>query len=113
MGLANSDAIKFAVDALTMLLEAVNKLTGLAGNDGFGGIITAVIRLATVIGALKSGEGILNGILKYFKNSGFENIIKIGDNKIDFFGPLLKTTDRAGNDLLGIVEILKDPALRG
>lgn len=113
MGLANSDAIKFAVDALTMLLEAINKLTGLAGNDGFGGIITAVIRLATVIGALKSGEGILNGILKYFKDAGFENIIKIGDKKLDFFGPLLKTTDRAGNDLLGIVEILKDPALRG
>lgn len=113
MGLANSDAIKFAVDALTMLLEAINKLTGLAGNDGFGGIITAVIRLATVIGALKSGEGILNGILKYLKNSGFESIIKIGDNKIDFFGPLLKTTDKAGNDLLKITKILKDPALRG
>lgn len=112
MGLANSDAIKFAVDALTMLLETINKLTGLAGNDGFGGIITAIIRLATVIGALKGGEGILNGILKYFKDAGFENIIKI-DDKIDFFGPLLKTTDKASNGLLRIVEILKNPALRG
>lgn len=64
MGLANNEVIKGAVDILTMLLEGVNNLTGVAGNDGLGGVITMFIRLGTVIGALKGGEAIIKGLIK-------------------------------------------------
>ena len=64
MGLANSDVIKWAVDLLTDLIEGVNKLTGLTGNDGLGGVVTMFIRLGTVIGALKGGQAIITGLIK-------------------------------------------------
>jgi hypothetical protein len=82
MGLANSDVIKWAVDLLTDLIEGVNKLTGFAGNDGLGGVITMFLRLGTVIGALKGGKGILDGLLKTI-SSGLGNpklLTKITDN---------------------------------
>ena len=90
MGLANSDAIKFVVDLLTNLIESVNKVTGLFGNDGLGGFVTMLIRLAAVITSLKSGEAILNGILKTLSSTGVSSIfgIDLNDKKINFFAPL-------------------------
>lgn len=64
MGLANSEVIKVVVDLLTNLLEQVNKLTSLTGNEGIGGIITMFVRLTTVIAALKSSKTILSGFSK-------------------------------------------------
>jgi hypothetical protein len=90
MGLANSDAIKFVVDLLTSLIENVNKITGLLGNDGLGGFVTMLIRLATVIASLKSGEAILNGILKTLTTTGASSIfgMDLSNKKINFFAPL-------------------------
>lgn len=90
MGLANSDAIKFVVDLLTSLIESINKITGLFGNDGLGGLVTMLIRLAAVITSLKSGEAILNGILKTLSSTGVSSIfgIDLNDKKINFFAPL-------------------------
>lgn len=90
MGLANSDAIKFVIDLLTNLIESVNKMTGLFGNDGLGGFVTMLIRLAAVITSLKSGEAILNGILKTLSSTGVSSIfgIDLNDKKINFFAPL-------------------------
>jgi hypothetical protein len=64
MGLANSDVIKFAVDFLTDFIEIVNKLTGIAGNDGLGGIITMFSRLGIVIGSLKGGGAIIHKLIE-------------------------------------------------
>ena len=59
MGLANNEVIKGFVDILTWLLKAVNEITGIAGNDGLGGVITAFVRLATVIASLRGAQSIL------------------------------------------------------
>lgn len=113
MGLANSDVIKLAVDALTLLIETVNKLTGIAGNDGIGGIVTMFMRLATVIGALKGGQSALHNILSYLSTSGFGPIMKVGEDGKGVLEALASTSKRATNDLKGIVAILKDPAMKG
>lgn len=90
MGLANSEAIKFVVDLLTSLIENINKLTGLFGNDGLGGFVTMLVRLGTVIASLKSGEAILNGILKTLTATGVSSIfgVDLSNKKINFFAPL-------------------------
>ena len=59
MGLANNEVIKAFVDILTWLLKAVNEITGIAGNDGLGGVITAFVRLVTVIASLRGAQSIL------------------------------------------------------
>jgi TP901 family phage tail tape measure protein len=54
MGISNSKAIKMGVDALTGLLNIVNKLTGKSG----------ILKLAVAIGALKGGAAIFNNLFK-------------------------------------------------
>ena len=70
MGLANNEVIKAGVDLLTWLLETINKITGVAGNEGLGGVITMFARLATVIGALKGGGAIIKGLLSEVIKTG-------------------------------------------
>ena len=79
MGLANSDVVKFGVDALTKLLEIVNKL--IDGFSGESGLAKAVISFMTGLGALKIGKGTINGISKFLFGSEW---IK-GDFKTDAF----------------------------
>ncbi len=52
MGISNNDIIKKGVDALTALLNVVNKLTGDSG----------IAKLGVVIGSLKGGSAIFNKI---------------------------------------------------
>ena len=70
MGLANNEVIKAGVDLLTWLLETINKITGVAGNEGLGGVVTMFARLATVIGALKGGGAIIKGLLSEVVKTG-------------------------------------------
>ena len=86
MGLANNEVIKTGVDLLTKLLETVNNLTGAAGNEGIGGLVTMVLRLGTIIGAIKGGEAIFNSLLKLFASKGigkglFGKIVEAGELK--------------------------------
>ena len=54
MGLANNEILKFGVDLLTGVLEAVNKLTeALSGGNG---LIKSFVNLVAVVGALKGGS---------------------------------------------------------
>jgi hypothetical protein len=65
MGLANNETIKLAVDALTGLLETINKIIEvISGENGF---IKSLISLGTVYGTLKSGRSIFNGLFEGFK----------------------------------------------
>jgi hypothetical protein len=54
MGISNSKVIKAGVDALTGLLNVVNKLTGKSG----------LLKLGAAIGALKGGSAIFNKLFK-------------------------------------------------
>ena len=63
MGLANSGLVKGVVDALTWVLEIINKITGALGNDGLGGAVTMLMRFLTVFAALKGGKALLGSIL--------------------------------------------------
>lgn len=90
MGLANNEILKFGVDLLTGILEAVNKLTGAL--SGGNGLIKGFVNLVTVIGALKGGSMLLG---KFFGEG------KIG---IDF-----------GNDQKGSISLFsgaKEKALK-
>ena len=53
MGLANSRVIKFAVDGLTLLINGVNKLTGVFGN-GIGTILKWTAAVAGIAGLKKA-----------------------------------------------------------
>lgn len=59
MGLANNEVLKFAVDSLTFIIEAINKITDAI--SGGNGLIKSLVSLMGVIGALKLGKGILSG----------------------------------------------------
>lgn len=63
MGLANSDIIKGAVDALTTLIEGINKAIGLIEKlTGNSGIVKSLVSLVTVIGALQIGKKVVGGL---------------------------------------------------
>ena len=69
MGLANSEVIKVVVDLLTSLLESINNLTNLTGNEGLGGIVTMFVRLTTVITALKGSKAIVHSFVKMLSST--------------------------------------------
>jgi hypothetical protein len=56
MGISNSTLIKAGIDALTGLLNIINKLTGNSG----------LLKLGVAIGALAGGNAIFNNLLKSF-----------------------------------------------
>ena len=60
MGISNSTLIKAGVDALTGLLNIINKLTGNSG----------LLKLGVAIGALKGGKAIFEGLFKSFAPFG-------------------------------------------
>ena len=58
MNLANQDALKFGIDLLTMMLEAVNNLT--QAFSGGNGLSKSLLSFATTFGALKLGKFAIN-----------------------------------------------------
>ena len=60
MGISNSKVIKAGVDALTGLLNVINKLTGNSG----------LLKLGVAIGALKGGKAIFEGLFRSFAPFG-------------------------------------------
>ena len=74
MGLANNEIIKGAVDMLTMLLTAVNKVTQFISGDN--GLLKSIVSLVMVIGTLKAGS---MGINKIFDTSGVMGLVSPKD----------------------------------
>ena len=72
MGITNNQAIKFGVDALTWLLNIINKVTGVAGNEGIGGLITAISKLALAWTGLRAGKAVLAGLSTSLSKAGVE-----------------------------------------
>lgn len=64
MGLANSSMIKSLVDALTNVLDLLNKLTDLLGSGTFFDFLTT---LGLIIGTLKVGKKALGGLFATFE----------------------------------------------
>jgi hypothetical protein len=60
MGLTNNDFLKAGVDALTGLLNAINKLT--SAFSGEGGVTKGLLSLLTIVGAIKGGKSLLTGM---------------------------------------------------
>ena len=83
MGITNNQAIKFGVDALTWLLNIINKVTGAAGNEGIGGLITAISKLTFAWAALKSGRAIFNSV---FSGFGTQAALSMKDSFTKEFG---------------------------
>lgn len=64
MGIANSDLVKFGVDALTKLLEIVNKAT-----SAFGGFAGSLTKIGTVLTVFKVGKSLFQKIPENFKEA--------------------------------------------
>ena len=62
MGITNNQVIKFGIEALTRLLNVINKITGVAGNQGIGGLITAFSKLSVAFLGLRVGKAAFNGL---------------------------------------------------
>ena len=77
MGLANNEILKFGVDLLTGVLEAVNKLTNAL--SGGNGLVKSIISLVTVIGALKGGKSLFDNLFGGIAKQIGE--IDLGDGK--------------------------------
>ena len=90
MGLANNEVIKAGVDLLTWLLETINKITGVAGNEGLGGVVTMFARLATVIGALKGGGAIIKNLISGMAKTGVFSKNTLGNIGLDEAGNWIK-----------------------
>jgi len=84
MGLTNNVIVKGAVDILTMLLNIVNKLTGVFG-DAAGSVlkfVTAAMAFKGLKTLFMSGGLFENGLLKAFSGTALETILtKIGIGK--------------------------------
>jgi TP901 family phage tail tape measure protein len=74
MGIANSKIIKIGVDALTGLLNIVNKLTGKSG----------LLKLAVAIGALKGGSVVFNKLFASMGKFGGFNLKNISQRIANF-----------------------------
>ena len=61
MGIANDQAIRSVLDALTGILQLINSIT--SAISGGGGLLKAVINIGLVVGGLKLGKNILMSIL--------------------------------------------------
>lgn len=90
MGLANNEVIKAGVDLLTWLLETINKITGVAGNEGLGGVVTMFARLVTVIGALKGGGAIIKNLISGMAKTGVFSKNTLGIMGLDETGNWIK-----------------------
>ena len=122
MGLANSEAIKMGVDLLTSFLNKINELTDM-GDSKLGKFATTIARLGTVLIGLKTGQGILNGFLKFLGNTGIDKIFGLNMEdvgKIDFLAAIKKAIAGLGesatktkNSIVTLLNNLKDPAWRG
>jgi hypothetical protein len=61
MGIANNEAIGFVIDALTKIIQAVNKLTdGLSGGNG---LIKSISNIGVAVFGLKTTGSIVKKIL--------------------------------------------------
>lgn len=65
MGIADNSTIKFAIDALSKVLETINKL--LSAVSGEGGLIKSILSLGLVFGGLSMAKGVFN---KLFASMG-------------------------------------------
>ena len=108
MGISNSTVIKKGVDALTSLLNVINKLTG---NSGIGKLLVA-------IGALKGGSAIFNSLFNATnigKAIGKKFDLNLDASKLIDLSKMGKATDAlksfskkigemSGQDILGVLK---------
>jgi hypothetical protein len=49
MGIANSTIIKTGIDLLTSLLNIINKITTVPGDNAFSGIATSILKITAAV----------------------------------------------------------------
>jgi TP901 family phage tail tape measure protein len=78
MGIMNSGFVKFGIDALTKLLEIVNKAT-----EGFGGFSSSILKIISIMGMFKLGKALFN---------------KFRDPMVQFFADVIKASKEAAEE---------------
>lgn len=96
LGIANSDIIKTAVDALTKLLDVINKMSNAPG------ILGGVLKALLAFGAFKGGKGLFDGLMA--GGQAAKAAAAEGKSASEaFWASFKKATTKAGNkkDILG------------
>ena len=96
MGIVNSDAVKASVDSLTQLLTVVNNLV--SSLSGGNGLTKTVLSLASVLGGLKLGKGVFNGLFGNDNKRGLLGAF-FGKNKSPFINDK-GDAERIGDNLV-------------
>ena len=96
MGIVNSDAVKAGVDFLTQLLTVVNNLV--SSLSGGNGLTKTVLSLASVLGGLKLGKGVFNGLFGNENKRGLLGAF-FGKNKSPFINDK-DDAERIGDNLV-------------
>jgi len=73
MSIANSDMIKVGVSAITLLIEAINKLTAF-----LPGPIGGLAKLGLAIGAFKGSKFLINGLMGAFGTEAVKSGTTLG-----------------------------------
>jgi hypothetical protein len=74
-GLMNSDIVKFAVDFLTSLLNALNRVT-----EGFGGLTGSLSKIGTMIAIFQTAKSVINTFFDELLVNIHTSAVKIGES---------------------------------
>ena len=74
-GLMNSDVVKFAVDFLTSLLNALNRVT-----EGFGGLTGSISKIGTMVAIFQTVKTIINKFFDDIIAKIYTSAVKAGEN---------------------------------
>ena len=98
MGLANNSVIKAVVDALTGLLNVINKISsGLSGNNGF---LKSLFDIGILAGSLKAGRSIFNGFFSWLQGKSKVEGQNIGGNLVEGIGRVFGKNGQGKGGLL-------------
>jgi hypothetical protein len=74
-GLMNSDIVKFAVDFLTSLLNALNRVT-----EGFGGLTGSLSKVGTMIAIFQTAKAVVGKFFDEIVAKIYLSAVKAGEN---------------------------------
>ena len=99
-GLMNSDLVKFAVDFLTSLLNALNKVT-----QAFEGFTGSFSKISTMVAIFQTAKAVVNKFFDDIVEKIYKSAVKAGENIAEGTKDGIQKKEKAGNRLGGYVQI--------
>lgn len=99
-GLMNSDLIKFAVDFLTSLLNALNKVT-----QGFEGFTGSFSKISTMVAIFQTAKTVVNKFFDNIVEKVYKSAVRAGENIAEGTKDGIQKKEKVGNRLGGYTQI--------